>query len=87
VGAQLDVNVLDFDRGEGVAEHVNPALDVWLVVIDGTGEAIVRGVVHLLAVGTCLYIPAGAERAIRSTGEPLVYASAQSKRRGLMPDP
>ena len=85
-GGQLDVNVLYFDRGEGVAEHVNPELDVWLVVIGGAGEALVGGVAHPLAVGTCLYIPAGVARAIRSTGESLVYASAHQKRRGLMPD-
>ncbi len=85
-GAQMDVNVLYFDKGEGVAEHVNDALDVWLVVIQGVGEAVINGESHPLTVGTCLYIPAGASRAIRSLGDPLLYASAHPKRRGLMPE-
>jgi mannose-6-phosphate isomerase-like protein (cupin superfamily) len=55
-------------------------------VIGGSGEAVVGGVSTPLAVGTCLYVPAGATRAIRSVGGPLVYASAHPKRRGLMPE-
>lgn len=84
-GEQLDVNVLYFDKGEGVAAHINATLDVWWVVIAGEGEAVINGEVSLVTVGTCLYIPAGATRAMRSLGGPLVYASVHTKRRGLMP--
>src|SRR5688500_16780158 len=84
-GDQLDVNLLHFSSGEGVEAHVNDVLDVWLVVIRGTGEAWVDGTRYDLIPGTCLYLPAGCERAIRSTADPLIYASAHQKRPGLMP--
>jgi quercetin dioxygenase-like cupin family protein len=84
-GNQLAVNVLYFDKGEGVPLHVNEHLDVWIVVLQGRGQAIVNGESHTLVAGSCLYIEAGSERAIHSTGEPLVYASAHQARGGLMP--
>jgi quercetin dioxygenase-like cupin family protein len=84
-GRQLAVNVLYFDKGDGVPAHVNEELDVWIVVLQGQGEATVDGESHTLTPGTCLYIEAGSERAIRSTGDRLVYASAHQARRGLMP--
>jgi quercetin dioxygenase-like cupin family protein len=84
-GAQLDVNILYFDQGEGVPAHTNTLLDVWLVVLQGAGEAWLDGERLELTPGTCLYIPAGRERAIRATGGPLIYASAHSKRPALMP--
>jgi quercetin dioxygenase-like cupin family protein len=84
-GEQLDVNLLYFDEGSGVPPHVNQSLDVWIVVIQGEGEAQIDGAVYPLSRGTCLYIAAGSERAIHSTGGPLIYASAHQKRGPLRP--
>ena len=84
-GEQLNVNLLSFTEGEGVDAHINHALDVWLVVIQGTGEAMVDGKRIPLDVGTCLYITAGASRAIHAGSGGLLYASAHQKRGGLMP--
>lgn len=84
-GAQLDVNLLYFDEGNGVPTHVNRNLDVWLVVLEGEGEAEIDGVVYRLERGNCLYIVAGSERAIRSTGGPFLYASAHQRRGALRP--
>jgi mannose-6-phosphate isomerase-like protein (cupin superfamily) len=84
-GAQMDVNLLYFIEGEGVDTHINHALDVWLVVIQGTGEAMVDGTLIPLEVGTCLYIIAGATRSIVAGSAGLLYASAHNKRGGLMP--
>ncbi|MBA3533958.1 MAG: cupin domain-containing protein [Ardenticatenales bacterium] len=81
----MDVNILSFGPGEGIEPHVNETLDVWLVVIRGTGDAWINDEHHDLAPGTCLYLPAGCRRAIRSTADPLLYASAHPKRPGLMP--
>jgi mannose-6-phosphate isomerase-like protein (cupin superfamily) len=81
----MDVNLLYFTEGEGVDSHINHMLDVWLVVIQGTGEAVVDGDSVPLEVGTCLYITAGATRAIRAANGGLLYASAHKKRGGLMP--
>ncbi|MDQ4076429.1 MAG: cupin domain-containing protein [Chloroflexota bacterium] len=85
-GAQLDVNLLYFDEGNGVPVHVNHTLDVLVVVVQGRGEAEVDSERYVLKPGTCLYIPSGSTRAIRSTGGPLVYASAHCKRDKLMPN-
>lgn len=84
-GEQLNVNILYFEAGEGIALHTNPILDVWVVVISGEGEATIDGVVHHLTAGTCFYIPAGASRSIHAQTA-LVYASCHQKRPALMPD-
>jgi len=84
-GGQLDVNILYFEAGQGVELHTNPSLDVWVIVISGAGEATIDNGVYSLAPGTCLYIPAGASRSIRSVTTSLVYASCHQKRPALMP--
>ena len=81
----LNLTLLSWKAGEGVAPHVNEEVDVVLIVVDGEGEVSVGQQVLALQVGQALLIPKGCERAIRCVGERFSYLSVHRRRRGLMP--
>lgn len=81
----LNLTLLLWKAGEGVAPHVNDEVDVVLIVIDGEGEVTVGAEVFALSIGQALLIPKGCERAIRCLGERFSYLSVHRRRRGLMP--
>ena len=56
----LNVNLLVFASGEGVAEHVNAEVDVLLVGIAGTGAVTIDGTRQILSAGHAIVIPKGA---------------------------
>lgn len=80
----LNVNVVAWNAGGGVALHVNPAVEVALIVLSGVGKLTVDDRAHDLNPGDVVVIPRGAERAIRAT-ERLVYVTVHGPRPGLMP--
>ena len=79
-GADLDVNLLVLERGEEIAEHVNPEVDVLLVGIVGNGVVEVAGRRHDLAAGQALIVPKGTERAITSRDGRFAYRSCPRRR-------
>ena len=81
----LNVNVLVFASGEGVAEHINTEVDVLLVGIAGAGAVTVDGTRQILRVGQALLIPKGANRGIRSMSDPFAYLTCHCRRDGLWP--
>lgn len=83
----LNVNVIAFEAGQGIGEHVNGEVDVLIVVVTGQGTVTVDGRDHALTGGRALIIPKGARRAIRSSDERFVYLSCHRRRAGLMPGP
>lgn len=84
----LDLNLVRFDGGSGVAMHVNREVDVLLVAIAGEGVVTVDGSEFQFAPGKALLILKGSERAIQSLPDgDLVYFSVHRRRRGLMPGP
>jgi mannose-6-phosphate isomerase-like protein (cupin superfamily) len=82
---ELNINLLHFDHGDGVAAHVNREVDVLGIVIAGEGVIVVNGAFQLLRPGMAFCIPKGAERALRSAGGPFTYVSCHRRRAGLMP--
>jgi quercetin dioxygenase-like cupin family protein len=84
-GADLNANVVLFDAGQGVAEHVNDEVEVLVVALVGAGFAEVDGRRHDLAPGMAIAIPAGARRAIGSAGERFGYLTCHRRRAGLWP--
>ena len=56
-GSDLNVNLLVWDGGEGVVEHINSEVDVLLVGIAGEGRVEVDGTAHALRAGQALIIP------------------------------
>jgi quercetin dioxygenase-like cupin family protein len=83
--ADLNINLLSFDQGQGVPAHVNDEVDVLLVVVAGEGVLQLDGTAHPVRAGQVCLIPKGVERAIRSAGGPFAYLSCHRRRGGLMP--
>ena len=81
----LNVNLLVFASGEGVAEHINTEVDVLLVGIAGAGAVTVDGARQILRAGQALLIPKGANRSIRSESDPFAYLTCHCRRGGLWP--
>jgi len=81
----LDVNLLVFTAGEGVADHVNAEVDVLLVGISGAGAVSVDGKREILCAGKAMIIPKGAQRGIRSISDPFAYLTCHRRRGGLWP--
>jgi quercetin dioxygenase-like cupin family protein len=81
----LDVNLLVFASGDGVAEHVNVEVDVLLVGITGAGAVTIDGASHILCAGQALIIPKGTRRSTRGVSSSFAYLSCHRRRGGLWP--
>jgi quercetin dioxygenase-like cupin family protein len=81
----LNVNLLVFAIGEGVAEHVNTEVDVLLIGIAGAGAVTVDGTRQVLRAGQALLVPKGANRSIRSVSDSFAYLTCHCRRGGLWP--
>ena len=76
----LNVNLLVFRAGEGVAEHVNVEVDVLLVGIAGVGTVAVNGKREMLRAGQSLVIPKGAKRGTQSLSDRFAYLTCHRRR-------
>ena len=82
---QLNINVLRFGTGEGIAPHINNEVDVLIVIVEGEGALTLGDEEHRVHTGEAVFIPCGARRAIRCTSGTLAYLSCHRRRGGLMP--
>ncbi|MGA7668807.1 MAG: cupin domain-containing protein [Nitrolancea sp.] len=82
----LDLNLVRFSDGAGVASHVNREVDVLLVAMSGSGTVAVGDDQFLLEPGQSLLIPKNTVRSVVSpaSGE-FVYLSVHRRRSGLLP--
>src|SRR5438105_310825 len=60
----LNVNLLHFDAGKGVPEHVNDEVDVLIVGVAGEGVLEVNGAPHPVVAGIACVVPKGARRSL-----------------------
>jgi quercetin dioxygenase-like cupin family protein len=81
----LNVNLLVFAVGEGVADHVNDEADVLLVGVTGAGAVTIDGAQQILSAGHAIVIPKGTNRGIQSVSDPFAYLSCHRRRAGLWP--
>jgi quercetin dioxygenase-like cupin family protein len=81
----LNVNLLVFAAGEGVAGHVNAEVDVLLVGIAGTGAVTIDGKRQILSPGRAIVIAKGANRGIQSMSNSFAYLTCHQRRGGLWP--
>jgi quercetin dioxygenase-like cupin family protein len=81
----LNVNLLVFAAGEGVAGHVHAEVDVLLVGIAGTGAVTIDGTRQILSPGHAIVIAKGANRGIQSMSNPFAYLTCHRRRDGLWP--
>src|SRR3712207_9181576 len=57
----LNANLVRFDAGGGVGEHVNDEVDVVFVGVAGSGSVRVDGEEHRLSAGTLVFAPKRSE--------------------------
>ncbi|MER5953269.1 cupin domain-containing protein [Streptomyces sp. NPDC001893] len=80
---QLDANLVRLRPGTVVAEHVEPDLDVLLVVLEGDGALRRAGEEEQLAPGTLVFIARGERRSVTAGAAGLAYLTAHRRRPGL----
>jgi quercetin dioxygenase-like cupin family protein len=81
----LNVNLVRFDRGDGVPSHVNDQLDVLIVAVVGEGLVAIDGESHPIAAGQACIIPKGCTRSIQSSGGQFAYLTCHQSRGLLWP--
>jgi mannose-6-phosphate isomerase-like protein (cupin superfamily) len=84
--ADLNVNLITFDAGQGVPPHANHEVDVLIVVVAGDGFLEVDQVSRPIRAGQACLVPKGATRALRSGGGPFAYLTCHRRRAGLWPE-
>jgi len=83
----LNLTLLAWPAGDGPPEHVNAERDVVLVVLEGSGTALLDGVEHDLRAGQAVVIPRGARRGVTAGGEGIRYLTVHLRRGGLQITP
>jgi quercetin dioxygenase-like cupin family protein len=79
----LNANLVHFDAGQGVEEHVNDEVDVIVVGVSGSGIVMVDREEHVLSAGVLVFIPKGARRSTVSVSEDFAYLTVHRRRRPL----
>ena len=78
--SQLNANLVRFETGDGVREHVNDEVDVIIMGISGSGSVEVDGREHPVSNGTLVFVPKGARRSTRSASGDFAYVTVHSRR-------
>jgi quercetin dioxygenase-like cupin family protein len=79
----LNVNLVAWPPGEGVAEHVNAELDVLVVVVRGACRVRIDGQDVPLVAGQAIVIPKGSARSISADPSGVTYLTTHRRRRPL----
>ena len=78
--SDLNANLVRFETGDGVGEHVNDEVDVLIVGISGSGSVDVDGREHQVSTGTMVFVPKGARRSTRSASMDFSYLTVHRRR-------
>ena len=76
----LNANLVRFDAGGGVGEHVNEEVDVLFVGVAGSGGVRVEGEEHRLSAGTLVFAPKGAKRSTGASSDGFAYLTIHRRR-------
>ena len=76
----LNANLVRFEAGRGVGEHVNDEVDVLIVGVSGSGLVSVDGEEHPLSNGVIVFVPRGARRYTLAVSEDFAYLSVHRRR-------
>ncbi|KJK59259.1 cupin domain-containing protein [Saccharothrix sp. ST-888] len=82
-GRQLDANLVRLPAGGAVEEHVEPDLDVLLLVVEGSGTLWSEGRSQPLTAGALAWLPRGSHRALRADPAGLAWLTVHQRRPGL----
>src|SRR5215216_7809539 len=78
--SELNANLVRFEAGGGVGEHVNDEVDVIIVGVSGSGLVRVDGGEHPVSNGTMIFVPRGARRSTRAVSGGFAYLSVHRRR-------
>ena len=81
----LNVNLVVLDAGSGVDEHLNEAVDVLIVGIQGEGTLEIDGRIQTVEASQLVVIPKGSRRALCAGNEGFAYLSCHRRRPALRP--
>ena len=81
--ADLNATLLEWEAGEGPAEHVNEERDVLYVVLAGTVTLTVDGESQELGAGEAAIVDKGARRGLVAGSGGVRYLTAHTRRGGL----
>jgi quercetin dioxygenase-like cupin family protein len=76
----LNANLVRFDAGGGVGEHVNEEVDVLFVGVAGSGSMRVEGEDHVLSAGVLVFAPRGARRSTGASSDGFAYLTVHRRR-------
>ncbi|MEU3845016.1 cupin domain-containing protein [Streptomyces sp. NPDC028635] len=82
-GRQLDANVVHLPPGRSVDTHVEPDLDVLLLVVAGEGTVSGGGTDERVGEGALVWLPRGSSRSLAAGGSGLHYLTVHQRRPGL----
>jgi len=82
-GRQLDANVVHLAPGRRVDTHVEPDLDVLLLVVTGDGTVTGPDGDTRLTAGALLWLPHGSRRALAAGERGLSYVTVHRRRPGM----
>jgi quercetin dioxygenase-like cupin family protein len=80
---QLDANVIHLPAGHQVETHAEPALDVLLHVLEGTGRLLTPDEAIDLTPGRLLWLPRGSRRSLVAGPDGLSYLTVHVRRPGM----
>jgi quercetin dioxygenase-like cupin family protein len=76
----LNANLVRFDAGGGVGEHVNDEVDVLFAGVAGAGSVRGEGEEHPLSAGTLVFVPKGARRSTEALSDGFAYLTVHRRR-------
>lgn len=82
----LNINLLTFSQGDGVAPHVNDEVDVLIVAVAGDGVVEIDGVHRPLRSGQAVLIARGASRSLRAASDSFAYLTCHRRSKPLIPN-
>jgi quercetin dioxygenase-like cupin family protein len=77
---QVNANLVRFDAGGGVGEHVNEEVDVLYVGVAGSGIVRVDGEEHALSAGRLVFAPKRARRSTSTSSDGFAYLTVHRRR-------
>lgn len=82
-GRQLDANFVHLPAGRHVGSHLEPDLDVVLVVVAGGGIVGTPDGEQVIADGNVVWLPRGSSRNLTAGDSGLSYLTVHRRRQGL----
>ena len=77
---ELNANLVRFDAGGGVGEHINEEVDILFLGVAGSGSVRVDGEEHALSAGRLVFVPLGARRSTVTSSDGFSYLTVHRRR-------